>query len=90
MRRQGGGRCTEPAAEDCYSSYKEGATIIATALGKFVEASSKIEVTKMEASKDIALKMIELDDRNAERQLQIAQLFVGAMREGNGSCPSTS
>ncbi|KAG0575368.1 hypothetical protein KC19_VG340500 [Ceratodon purpureus] len=68
----------------------EGATIIAAALGKFAEASSKIEVMKMEASKEIALKMIELDDRNAERQLQIAQLFAGAMRQGNGSGPSTS
>lgn len=68
----------------------EGATIIATALGKFAEASSKIEVMKMEANKEVALKMIELDDRNAERQLQLAQLFVSAMRQGNGAGPSTS
>jgi hypothetical protein len=38
-----------------------GATIIASTLGK----SSKIELLKMEANKEIALKMIELD-RNVE------------------------
>jgi hypothetical protein len=44
-----------------------GAIIIAFTLGK----SSKIELLKMEANKEITLKMIELD-HNVERQLQLA------------------
>lgn len=47
-----------------------GATIIASTLGK----SSKIELLKMEANKEIALKMIELD-RNVECQLQFCTTF---------------
>jgi len=48
-----------------------GATIIASILGK----SSKIELLKMEANKEIALKMIELD-RNVECQLQFLHNFL--------------
>ncbi len=47
-----------------------GATIIASTLGK----SSKIELLKMEANKEIALKMIKLD-RNVECQLQFCTTF---------------
>jgi hypothetical protein len=55
-----------------------------------VEASSKIELLKMETNKEIALKMIELDDHNAKFQLQFAQLFAKIMRQGNDNNPSTS
>ncbi len=55
-----------------------------------VEASSKIELLKMETNKEITLKMIELDDHNAKRQLQFAQLFAKIMRQGHGNNSSTS
>jgi hypothetical protein len=47
----------------------DGITIIASSLGKFVKTFSKIELLKMEANKEIALKMVEHDDYNVERQL---------------------
>jgi len=54
------------------------------------EASSKIELSKMETNKEIALNMIELDDHNAKCQLQFAQLFAKIMRQGNANNLSTS
>jgi len=62
-----------------------GTTIIASTLGK----SSKFELLKMEANKEIALKMIELD-YNVECQLQLAQLFARIMWQVNGNNLSIS
>jgi hypothetical protein len=67
-----------------------GVTIPASTLGKFAKTFSKIELLKMEPDKEIALKMIEHDDYNVKRQLQLAQLFVKVMQQGNGNNPSTS
>jgi hypothetical protein len=55
-----------------------------------VKTSSKIELLKMEANKEITFKMVEHDDYNVECQLQLAQLFVKVMQQGNGNNPSTS
>ncbi len=59
-------------------SSTNGAIIIASILGK----SSKIELLKMEANKEIALNMIQLDcnvNTNVECQLQLAKLFARVM-----------
>jgi len=71
-------------------SSTNGITIPTSTLGKLAKTSSKIEFLKMEANKEIALKMVEHDDYNVEHQLHLAKLFVKVIQQGNGNNPTTS